>query len=144
MYSKKKLLIISAIHILCIPLFLSNLSYAQSNSNGLNVIAKGEDVIAIPGNKLPIYIIVSAIDHSGQPLTNLNILNFELNTIITPPGGSLLIETIRLIETNIEGIYLLYIIPHEQQTWKNGVYVFAISVIKDKLRGQTLVNVLVD
>jgi hypothetical protein len=141
---KKKLLIISIIHIVSISLFPSNLSFAQSISNGLNVIAKAEDVISIPGNQLPIYIIVSVIDQSGQPLTNLKLLNFELNTIITPPGGSLLIKTIRLIETNIEGIYLLYIIPHEQKTWKNGVYIFAISVTKDKFRGQTLVNVLVD
>ena len=91
MYSKKNLIIISGIHIICIPLFLSNLSFAQSISNGLNVIAKAEDEIAIPGNKLPMYIIVSVIDNSGQPLTNLNIINFELNTIITPPGGSSLI-----------------------------------------------------
>jgi hypothetical protein len=140
---KNNILLILTINILII-IFFSKLSFAQTISNGLNVIAAAEDVIAIPGNKLPIYIIVSVLDHNGQPITKLNISHFKLNIIIAAPGGSSLMNIIRVIETNIEGTYLLYAIPHEQETWKNGVYIFSISVMKDKFRGQTLVNVLVD
>jgi hypothetical protein len=144
MYLKKNLLISLGILILVLHVSVFNSAVGESITTGLNVMAEAEDVLAIPGNNLPIYLVVSITNLFGQPITKLNISNFEISTLIAAPGGSSLIDTIRVIETKTEGTYLVYIIPNQQETWKKGVYIFTISVIKDKIKGQSLVNVFVD
>jgi hypothetical protein len=44
----------------------------------------------------------------------------------------------------LPGFYHINVVPIRTETWKAGVYIFAIAVAKGASRGQTLATVLMD
>jgi len=110
----------------------------------LHIEAISEDTIASPGNRKPNYILVSVTDSNGKAISNLNKRNFNVDPLIVGPGGSLVNIVSARQSSRIEGFYILQLKPIRQETWKPGVYVFAIAVESNNNRGQTLASVLMD
>ena|SRR5437773_2121374 len=102
-----------------------------------------EDTIAAPGNRQPNYIAVSVTDVNGMPVTALTKANFKVQPIIVAPGGALVNITV-VAPGPLPGFYIVEVVPIGNQTWKNGVYIFAIAVAKGADKGQNLASVLLD
>jgi hypothetical protein len=109
----------------------------------LIVSAASEDTIAAPGNRQPNYILVSVTDTGGQPLVGLAAANFNVDPMIVGPGGAL-VNIASVVAGRLPGFYLVNVVPIAAQTWKSGVYVFAVAVERGADRGQTLTTVLMD
>lgn len=102
-----------------------------------------EDAIAAPGNRQSNYIVASVTDVNGVPVTGLGVANFRVDPVIVGPGGSL-VNITGVILGRLPGIYLILIMPILSETWKSGVYIFAVSVNKGTDHGQNLCSVLMD
>ena len=109
----------------------------------LIVTALSEDTIAAPDNREPNYIVVSVTDKHGEPLTGLGTANFQVDPMVVAPGGAL-VDIITVIPGRLAGFYLIEVVPIRTETWKSGVYIFAISVTSGSDKGQTLASVLMD
>ena len=109
----------------------------------LVVNALSEDTIAAPGNRQANYIVVSVTDANGNPLTGLGIQNFKVDPVIVGPGGTL-VNITGVTAGRIPGTYIVYVVPIQTQTWKSGVYIFAVSVKNGTDQGQNLCSVLMD
>ncbi|HEY9596646.1 MAG TPA: hypothetical protein V6C65_28625 [Allocoleopsis sp.] len=109
----------------------------------LIVAAFSEDTIAAPGNRQPNYIIASVTDINGVPVTGLGVSNFKVDPMIVGPGGSL-VNITGVSPGRLAGFYHINVVPMETQTWKAGVYIFAVAVERGTDRGQTLATVLMD
>lgn len=109
----------------------------------LIVTALSEDTIAAPGNREPNYIVVSVTDKHGEPLAGLGTANFQVDPMVVAPGGAL-VDIITVIPGRLAGFYLIEVVPIRTETWKSGVYIFAISVTSGSDKGQTLASVLMD
>lgn len=109
----------------------------------LIVCAASEDAIAAPGNRQPNYVLVSVTDATGVPVTGLATTNFRVDPMIVGPGGAL-VNVTGVIPGQLAGCYLINVVPITTQTWKAGVYVFAVAVTHGADRGQTLTTVLMD
>ncbi|MDA8100685.1 MAG: hypothetical protein M0042_13800 [Nitrospiraceae bacterium] len=109
----------------------------------LVLTAFSEDTIAAPGNRQPNYIIVSATDVNGAPVTGLGMSNFKVDPMIVGPGGALVNMT-GVTAGRLPGFYHINVVPINTQTWKAGVYIFAIAAERGTDRGQTLATVLMD
>lgn len=109
----------------------------------LITIAFSEDTIATPGNRQPNYIIVSVTDVSGIPVTGLGAANFKVYPMIVGPGGAL-VNITGVMAGGLPGFYLIDVVPIRTETWKRGVYIFAVAVEHAGDRGQTLATVLMD
>jgi hypothetical protein len=109
----------------------------------LIVIAFSEDTIAAPGNRQPNYIIVSVTDANGNPITGLGVSNFKVDPMIVGPGGAL-VNIVNVTAGRLPGFYHVNVVPINQETWKAGVYIFAVAVDSRTDRGQTLATVLMD
>ncbi|MDH4473849.1 MAG: hypothetical protein QE487_14685 [Fluviicola sp.] len=109
----------------------------------LIVNALSEDTIAAPGNNLKNYVVVSVTDANGVPVAGLGVANFAVTPIIVGPGGSL--GSISSVTGGgMAGTYIVHVIPSAGQTWKAGVYIFAVAVTSGANRGQNLCSVLMD
>lgn len=109
----------------------------------LIVIAFSEDTIASPGNRQPNYLIVSVTSSNGIPVTGLGIPNFKVDPMIVGPGGALVnITDVRA--GRLPGFYHVNVVPIRTETWKAGVYIFAVAVERGADKGQTLATVLMD
>lgn len=109
----------------------------------LNIEAFSEDTIAAPGNRQPNYIVVTVTNVNGTPVTGLTAANFKVNPMIVGPGGAL----VNIVNVNggiFPGFYHINVVPINVQTWKAGVYIFAIVVQSGTNHGQTLATVLMD
>lgn len=105
--------------------------------------AFSEDTVANPANRQPNYIVVSATDTNGEPVTGLNESNFKVDPMIVGPGGALVnITSVR--PGRLPGFYLINVVPIRTETWKAGVYIFAVAVEAGGNKGQTLTSVLMD
>jgi hypothetical protein len=109
----------------------------------LIVTAFSEDTIAAPGNRLPNYIIVSITDVNGVPVTGLGASNFKVDPMIVGPGGAL-VNITGVTAGRLPGFYHINVVPIMTETWKSGVYIFAVAVAKGADKGQTLATVLMD
>ncbi|MEI7748710.1 MAG: hypothetical protein WCI81_06515 [Chlorobiaceae bacterium] len=109
----------------------------------LIVTAFSEDTIAAPGNRQPNYIIVSVTDVNGLPVEGLRVANFKTNPMIVGPGGSL-VNITGVAAGILPGFYNINVVPIGTETWKQGVYVFAVAVEHGVDKGQTLATVLMD
>jgi hypothetical protein len=109
----------------------------------LIVNALSEDTIAAPGNRQPNYIVVSVTDANGVPVTGLGIPNFKVDPVIVGPGGAL-VNITGVTAGRLPGIYLIFVVPIATQTWKSGVYIFAVAVNRGADQGQNLCSVLMD
>ena len=109
----------------------------------LIVTAFSEDTIAAPGNRQPNYIIASVTDANGIPVTGLAVANFKVDPFIVGPGGAL-VNITGVTAGRLPGFYLINVVPIRMETWKAGVYIFAIAIEKGSNRGQTLATVLMD
>ncbi len=109
----------------------------------LIVTAFSEDTIAAPGNRQPNYIIISVTDANGKPIKGLGPSNFKVDPMIVGPGGAL-VNITGVNEGRLPGFYLINVVPIGTETWKAGVYIFAVGVEKGVNRGQTLATVLMD
>jgi hypothetical protein len=109
----------------------------------LIVTALSEDTIAAPGNRQPNYIIVSVTDVNGVPVSGLAAANFKTNPLIVGPGGAL-VNITSVAAGVLPGFYLINVLPIRTETWKAGVYIFAVAVERGADRGQTLASVLMD
>ncbi len=109
----------------------------------LIVSAFSEDTIAAPGNRQPNYIIVSATDGNGVPVTGLGMANFKVDPMIVGPGGAL-VNITGVNAGRLPGFYHINVVPIRAETWKSGVYIFAVAVERGADKGQTLATVLMD
>jgi len=109
----------------------------------LIVVAASEDTIANPGNRQPNYIEVSVTDANGEPTTGLAASNFKVDPMIVGPGGAL-VNITSMTAGRLPGFYNLNVLPIKTETWKAGVYIFAVAVERGKDKGQTLTSVLMD
>src|SRR5712664_2361427 len=109
----------------------------------LIVTALSEDTVAAPGNRQPDYIVVSVTDANGGPVTGLAAVNFKVLPVIVGPGGAL-VNITSVGPASLPGFYLINVVPIGTQTWKAGVYIFAVAVDKGADKGQTLASVLMD
>jgi hypothetical protein len=115
----------------------------RSRMARLIVDAFSEDTIAAPGNRQPDYIVVSTTDTNGVPITGLAATNFKVDPMIVGPGGAL-VDITGVTPGRLPGFYNINVVPINTQTWKAGVYIFAIAVERGADRGQTLATVLMD
>lgn len=109
----------------------------------LFVSSASEDTIAAPGNRQPNYILVSVTDSAGIPVTGLAAANFKVDPMIVGPGGAL-VNITSIVAGRLPGFYLVNVVPINTQTWKSGVYVFAVAVQRGADQGQALTTVLMD
>jgi hypothetical protein len=109
----------------------------------LIVQAFSEDTIAAPGNRQPNYIVASVTDANGVPVTGLAIANFKVNPLIVGPGGAL-VNIVQVYPGIFPGYYHINVVPINIQTWKAGVYIFAVVVQSGSNHGQTIATVLMD
>jgi hypothetical protein len=109
----------------------------------LIVMSLSEDGIAAPGNREPNYIIASVTDANGVPATGLTAANFRVDAMIVGPFGAL-VNIVRVAPGRLPGFYLIDVVPIGTETWKAGVYIFAIAVSRGSDQGQTLASVLMD
>jgi len=109
----------------------------------LIVTAFSEDSIAAPGNRQPNYIVASVTDVNGAPVTGLSASNFKVDAMIVGPGGAL-VNITSVTAGRLPGFYFINVVPINTQTWKPGVYIFAIAVDKGADKGQALATVLMD
>jgi hypothetical protein len=105
--------------------------------------AFSEDTIAAPGNRQPNYVIVSVTDVNGIPVTGLGVPNFKVDPMIVGPGGAL-VNIANVSAGRLPGFYHINVVPIGTQTWKAGVYIFAVAVERHSDKGQTLATVLMD
>ena len=109
----------------------------------LIAVAFSEDTIAAPGNRQPNYIIVSVTDVNGVPVTGLGTTNFKVDPMIVGPGGAL-VNIVSVMAGRLPGFYLINVVPIGTETWKPGVYIFAVAVERGADWGQTLATVLMN
>ena len=109
----------------------------------LNIVALAEDTIAAPGNRQSNYIVVAASNPNGTPLTGLVAADFQVDPCIVGAGGAL-VNITSVTPVRIPGTYIISVVPIGVQTWKAGVYIFAVAVKKGADQGLTLCSVLMD
>jgi hypothetical protein len=109
----------------------------------LIVTAFSEDTIAAPGNRQPNYIVASVTQASGAPVQGLGVANFKVDPMIVGPGGAL-VNIVSVAAGRLPGFYHINVVPIGTQTWKPGVYIFAVAVERGLDRGQTLATVLMN
>lgn len=109
----------------------------------LIVQAASEDASAAPGNRLPNYVCVSVTDAVGNPVAGLDDRNFQVAPIIVGPGGAL-VNITSAVPAPLAGFYLVRVVPINVQTWKAGVYIFAVAITQGANRGQALCSVQMD
>lgn len=109
----------------------------------LIVSALSEDTIAAPGNRQPNYIIVSVTDLNGVPVTGLGAGEFKVDPMIVGPGGTL-VGISSVAEGRLPGFYYINVVPIRAETWKTGIYIFAVAVARGGDQGQTLASVIMD
>lgn len=109
----------------------------------LIVVAFSEDTIAAPGNRERNYIVVSVTDANGEPATGLTAANFQVDPMIVGPGGAL-VNITEVTPGRLPGFYHVNVLPIRTETWKSGVYIFAVAVTRKADKGQTLATVLMD
>lgn len=109
----------------------------------LIVTAFSEDTIAAPGNRQSNYVIVSVTDSDGEPVTGLGASNFKVDPMIVGPGGAL-VDITGVNAGRLPGFYHVNVVPIKKETWKKGVYIFAVAVERKGYKGQTLATVLMD
>jgi hypothetical protein len=106
----------------------------------LIVQARAEDgILAAPGNRTTCNIPVSVTDSAGIPIAGLAAANFKVDAMLVGPGGAQVV----MVDTQpvrLPGTYNLKVEPIPGQTWKAGVYVFAVAVTRGDDRGQALCN----
>jgi hypothetical protein len=109
----------------------------------LIIKAFSEDTIAAPGNRQPNYIVASVTDVNGVPVIGLGVNNFRVDPMIVGPGGAL-VNIVNAYPGRLPGFYHINVLPIQVETWKAGVYIFAIAVTRGADHGQTLATVLMD
>jgi hypothetical protein len=109
----------------------------------LIVTAFSEDTVASPGNRQPNYIVVSVTDVNGIPVAGLGVSNFKVDPMIVGPGGAL-VNITNVTAGRLPGFYHVNVVPIRTETWKRGVYIFAVAVEHRTDRGQTLATVMMD
>jgi hypothetical protein len=109
----------------------------------LIVTAFSEDTLAAPANRLPNYIVASVTNTDGIPVNGLDTSNFKVQPVIVGPGGAL-VNIIGVTGGPLPGFYVVHVVPTGKETWKEGVYIFAIAVEKGNDKGQSLATVLMD
>lgn len=109
----------------------------------LIVNAFSEDSIAAPGNRQSNYLVLSVTNGDGTPVTGLSARNFKVDPMIVGPGGAL-VNITGVYPGRLPGFYHINTIPIGTETWKAGVYIFAVAVEQGTNRGQTLATVLMD
>ena len=107
------------------------------------VSAFSEDTIAAPSNRQPNYIVASVTEADGDPVTGLGVSNFKVDPMVVGPGGAL-VNIIGVTPGRLPGFYLINVVPISTETWKSGVYIFAVAATRGTDRGQALATVLMD
>ena len=114
-----------------------------NNLARLVVVASSEDTVASPGNRLSNYIAVSVTDVNGEPVIGLTAENFKVDPMIAGIGGSP-VDIANVFAGRLPGFYYVTVVPHNMETWRGGVHIFAIAVQKGADKGQTIASVLMD
>jgi hypothetical protein len=86
---------------------------------------------------------VSVTDVNGVPVTGLTAANFKVDPMIVGPGGAL-VGIVSSDPGRLPGFYHINVLPIRAETWKAGVYIFAVAVEHGADKGQTLTQVLMD
>jgi|JI6StandDraft_1071083.scaffolds.fasta_scaffold905130_2 hypothetical protein len=102
-----------------------------------------EDSIASPGNDKDAYMIVSVQDSNGLPVENLTMSSFVVGSEVVGAGGS--ISHINMVRNGkLPGIYVLFLGPSAETTWKLGVYIWSVRVSNGTSQGTALCSCLMD
>ncbi len=109
----------------------------------LIVAACSEDAVAAPGNRQPDTIIVSVTNADGVPVSGLGVTAFAVDPMVAKPNGAL-VSIAGITPGRLPGFYLINVVPIRRESWKAGVYIFAIAVQVGADHGQTLATVLMD
>lgn len=109
----------------------------------LIVEAMSEDTIAAPGNRRSNYIVVSVTGSNGAPETGLTAANFKVDPMVVGSGGAL-VNIVSVNAGRLPGFYHIDVLPIKRETWKRGVYIFAVAVERSYKCGQNLAAVLMD
>jgi hypothetical protein len=86
---------------------------------------------------------VAITDANGAPVTGLAAANFKVDPMIVGPGGAL-VNITGVNAGRLPGFYHVNVVPINTQTWKAGVYIFAVAIERGADKGQTLATVLMD
>ncbi|HRK81939.1 MAG TPA: hypothetical protein PLZ12_10840 [Saprospiraceae bacterium] len=109
----------------------------------LRIEALSEDTVAAPGNRQPSYIVAAVTDACGEPVTGLSASNFKVDPCIVGAGGAL-VNITSVAPVRIPGTYIINVVPIRTETWKAGVYIFAVAVHSGTGQGLTLCSMLMD
>jgi hypothetical protein len=109
----------------------------------LITVALSEDTIAAPGNRQYNYLEASVTDVNGAPVSGLTAANFKVDPMIVGPGGAL-VNIVSVTAGRLPGFYHINVVPINAETWKAGVYIFAVAVTRGADHGQTLTSVMMD
>ena len=98
---------------------------------------------AADGNTDTSRLAVSVL-RRGSPVTGLTASDITLSgSGIGPPGSaSPVINTI--VEVGSDGIYILHVAPYAGATWRNGWYMFHVTVVSGANRGQEVVKLRIE
>jgi hypothetical protein len=118
-------------------------STALTVDASLIVSAASEDTVAAPGNREPNYIVVSVTDGNGKPTIGLVANDFKVDAMVVAKGGAL-VDVEGVTEGRLPGFYIIDILPIRQESWKRGVYIFAVAVESNGDQGQALTTVIMD
>jgi hypothetical protein len=92
--------------------------------------------VAKPGNRLPMYVVVSVSRTTGIPRPGLLGADFSVTTVIVAPGGAEV--TISRTSESQAGTYLIEIIPIPAGTWQAGNYILRVEARKGNDHGLTI------
>jgi hypothetical protein len=86
---------------------------------------------------------VNVQDVNGRPVEGLSMANFEVGSEVVGAGGSA--SHINMVRNGKQpGIYVLFLGPSADTTWKLGVYIWSVRVIKGEDQGSCLCSCLMD
>ena len=55
-----------------------------------------------------------------------------------------MVNIVNVTAGRLPGFYHVNVVPTRKETWKKGVYIFAVAVARGRDKGQTLATVLMD
>ena len=106
----------------------------------LIVTAFLDDIITSTDKREPNYVLASVMNDDGVPIKGLRILNFKVDPIIFGTGGSR-VNVTDVTAADLPGFYHINVTPVRKDSWKEGVYLFAVAVMNETAKGQTLTTI---
>jgi len=116
------------------------LAAAPSFADPLGVVAQSTSVLGEISNGEAAYVVVS-VTKNGVPVQGLVEKDFQVDALVVGPGGAL-VNITGASDGGAPGFYVLNINPISGQTWKEGTYIFGVTVHHESDEGQTLTRLV--